>query len=124
MLHQVMENGENMRVSKPPEAEVNSFANQDSVDYILFIKPTESVTLNINPNEVQNAKYVSQSELKNMFQNSKLKFTPWFKLICQSMLFKWWDHLDSGLERYLNEQEIRRMLEPPKNTANEQLEDM
>lgn len=84
------------------------------VDYILFIKPTATVTLNENPNEVQATRFVAQSELKEMFKDPSLKFTPWFKLICQSMLFEWWDHLDSGLEQYTNEQEIRRMLEPPK----------
>ena len=49
-------------------------------------------------------------ELKQMFKDDKLKFTPWFKLICQGMLFEWWEHLDSGLEKYLGETEIRRML--------------
>lgn len=62
-----------------------------------------------NPNEVQDAKYVKQDELKTMFQNHGLKFTPWFKLICNTMLFEWWDHLDSGLDKYTNETQIRRM---------------
>jgi isopentenyl-diphosphate delta-isomerase len=44
-----------------------------------------------------------------MFEDPSLKFTPWFKLICNSLLFQWWEHLDSGLEKYMNEQEIRRM---------------
>jgi isopentenyl-diphosphate delta-isomerase len=25
------------------------------------------------------------------------------------MLFEWWAHLDSGLDKYTNEQQIRRM---------------
>jgi isopentenyl-diphosphate Delta-isomerase len=69
--------------------------------------------LDVNPNEAQEAKYVTQSELKAMFKDAQLKFTPWFKLICQSMLFEWWNHLDEGLDKYTNEKEIRRMLEPP-----------
>lgn len=77
------------------------------VDYILFI--TADVDLHINPNEVRDSRWVSQEDLKNMFQEKSLKFTPWFKLICESMLFEWWDHLDSGLERYMGETEIRRM---------------
>jgi isopentenyl-diphosphate delta-isomerase len=72
------------------------------------------VSLNISPNEVQDAKYVSQDDLKAMFEDPSLKFTPWFKLICQSMMFSWWSSIDHDLEKYLNEQEIRRMLEPPK----------
>ena len=52
---------------------------------------------------------VTPEELKSMFADPALKFTPWFKLICHSMLFEWWEHLDEGLEKYMNEQEIRRM---------------
>jgi isopentenyl-diphosphate Delta-isomerase len=59
---------------------------------------------------VQATKYVSPNELKEQFQDISLKFTPWFKLICTSMLFEWWEHLDSGLEKYTNEEQIRRML--------------
>ncbi len=44
-----------------------------------------------------------------MFRDDALKFTPWFKLICQSMLFEWWEHLDQGLEKYKGEAQIRRM---------------
>lgn len=78
------------------------------VDYILFIKA--NVDLAINENEVQDTKYVTSEELKRLFEDPTLKVTPWFKLICQSMLFEWWQHLDSGLEKYTNEQDIRRML--------------
>lgn len=78
----------------------------NAVDYILFIKT--NVTLNINPNEAQATKYVSPQELKEMFNDPALKFTPWFKLICNTMLFEWWNSLDS-LEAFTNETQIRRM---------------
>lgn len=70
------------------------------------------MTLEPNPNEVQDARYVSAAELKDMFEDPKLKFTPWFKLICHSMLFEWWEHLARGglPEKYKGETEIRRML--------------
>jgi isopentenyldiphosphate isomerase len=77
------------------------------VDYILFIKA--DVDLNVNPNEVRDSRFVSQEDLRAMFKDESLKFTPWFKLICESMLYEWWDHLDSGLEKYMGEREIRRM---------------
>ncbi|KAI1826508.1 isopentenyl-diphosphate delta-isomerase [Xylaria intraflava] len=80
---------------------------EHEIDYILFIKA--NVDLNVNPNEVRDTKYVTQDELKALFKDPTLKFTPWFKLICESMLFEWWNNLDSGLEKYTNEQEIRRM---------------
>lgn len=81
---------------------------EHEVDYILFIKA--NVDLDPSPNEVQATQYVSADKLKQLFDDPSLKFTPWFKLICNSMLFEWWEHLDSGLEKYMNEQEIRRML--------------
>ncbi|KAI9801734.1 MAG: isopentenyl-diphosphate delta-isomerase idi1 [Sarcosagium campestre] len=80
---------------------------EHEIDYILFIKA--DVTLDINPNEVQATRYVSEGELKEMFTDEKLKFTPWFKLICHTMLFEWWDHLDDGLDKYIGEKQIRRM---------------
>lgn len=81
--------------------------NTSLVDYILFIKA--DVDLAPNPNEARDVKYVTADELKGMFKDSNLKFTPWFKLICESLLFEWWEHLDAGLEKYENETEIRRM---------------
>lgn len=78
------------------------------VDYILFIKTDVDHTR--NPNEVKDTRYVSELELKTMFKDDRLKFTPWFKLICESMLFEWWEHLDQGLEKYTGEKIIRRML--------------
>lgn len=80
---------------------------EHEIDYILFIKA--DVDLDINPNEAQATKYVSADELKEMFKDDSLKFTPWFKLICQSMLFEWWEHLNGGLEKYKGETQIRRM---------------
>lgn len=77
------------------------------VDYILIMK--SDVDHIANPNEVQNTKYVTQEGLKQMFQDNSLTFTPWFKLICNSMLFEWWDHLNEGLDKYKGETEIRRM---------------
>ncbi|KAL1862582.1 hypothetical protein VTK73DRAFT_6745 [Phialemonium thermophilum] len=81
---------------------------EHEIDYILFIKA--NVDLNINKNEVQATQYVTPEKLKQLFADPSLKFTPWFKLICHSMLFEWWEHLESGLDKYTNEQEIRRML--------------
>lgn len=88
----------------------SEFVNQliRPVDYILFIKA--NVDLDVNVNEVQATQYVSADKLKQLFEDPTLKFTPWFKLICNSMLFEWWESLDSGLDKYMNEQEIRRML--------------
>jgi len=90
---------------------------EHEIDYILFIQPKANVTLQVNPNEARDTCWVSQSELKQMLADPNLKFTPWFKLICEVMLFEWWDHLDSGLDKYLNESDIRRLIEAPKSNG-------
>lgn len=81
---------------------------EHEIDYILFIKANPEVNANLN--EVRATQWVSAEKLKEMFKDPSLKFTPWFKLICESMLFEWWASLDNGLEKYTDEQEIRRML--------------
>lgn len=80
---------------------------EHEIDYILFIKSDVDTDPNIN--EVQAIKYVTAEDLRKMLNDPNLKFTPWFKLICDTLLFKWWDHLDDGLEKFTNEQVIRRM---------------
>jgi isopentenyl-diphosphate delta-isomerase len=97
-----------MRVGFNSIMKAHLFTSFDlAVDYILFIKA--NVNLEPNLNEVRDTRYVTAEELKAMFGNNELKFTPWFKLICHSLLFEWWEHLDQGLEKYMNEPEIRRM---------------
>jgi isopentenyl-diphosphate Delta-isomerase len=73
------------------------------VDYILFI--VAKVDLEVNPNEVRDTKYVSPSELKEMFNQPELQFTPWFKLICQKFLFQWWESLED-LNKFEGEREV------------------
>ena len=78
-----------------------TIADIDIVDYILFIQA--KVDLKINPNEVQAAKYVSPDELKELFKQKDGLWTPWFRLICESFLFKWWQDLDNDPEQHKNE---------------------
>lgn len=104
-----MASGASTRVCLPRHSVDSRSRKADlyAVDYILFIKA--NVDLAINENEVQATQYVTADALKKKFDDPTLKFTPWFKLICNSMLFEWWSSLDSGLEAYTNEQQIRRM---------------
>ncbi|PLB33892.1 isopentenyl-diphosphate delta-isomerase IDI1 [Aspergillus candidus] len=81
---------------------------EHEIDYILFIEA--DVDVDVNPNEARDTCYVSPDELKAMFEKPDLKFTPWFKLICNSMLFEWWSHLGTAsLDKYKGETGIRRM---------------
>ncbi|CAK7894157.1 isopentenyl-diphosphate delta-isomerase [[Candida] anglica] len=71
---------------------------EHEIDYILIIRTPNDITIDANYNEVKDYRYVSQEELKAMFEDDKLVFTPWFKLICQTFLFKWWNNLDNLAE--------------------------
>ena len=39
----------------------------------------------------------------------EVKITPWFKIICETFLFKWWDSLNS-LENLVDEAAIHNMV--------------
>ncbi|KAH8915590.1 isopentenyl-diphosphate delta-isomerase [Atractiella rhizophila] len=67
---------------------------EHEIDYVMFI--VADVPLEPSPNEVSDTKYVSKDELEAFFKDPQNSFTPWFKLIAQSFLYKWWDHLLEG----------------------------
>lgn len=65
------------------------------IDYVLIIQ--KDVELNPNPNEVKECVYVSRNDLKGFLDgvtNKGYKVTPWFKLIAEAFLPKYWDNLD------------------------------
>lgn len=69
------------------------------VDYLLFI--VRDVKVNPNPDEVADVKYVNQEQLKELLTKADageegLKLSPWFRLVVDNFLFKWWDHLEKG----------------------------
>ncbi|GAA5982451.1 hypothetical protein JCM5350_000416 [Sporobolomyces pararoseus] len=64
---------------------------EHEIDYILFLTLAPEFT--INPNEVSATKWVSKQELIEFFKDPTSTFTPWFKLIAESFLYKWWDAL-------------------------------
>ncbi len=66
------------------------------VDYILFAKA--AVSLAENADEVATTKYVDLAELKNMMRHdSGLRWSPWFRIIADNFLEKWWGDLDGVL---------------------------
>lgn len=69
------------------------------MDYLLFI--VRDVNVNPNPNEVADVKYVNKEELKELVRKvdggeEGLKLSPWFRLVVDNFLFKWWDHVEKG----------------------------
>ncbi|CUM54276.1 uncharacterized protein AC631_00701 [Debaryomyces fabryi] len=93
---------------KSPSGGDDSKWGEHEIDYILILRTKNDITINANYNEVKDYKYVSQDELKQMFKDDSLVFTPWFKLICQTFLFKWWGNLDD-LHSFKDD-EIHRLL--------------
>ena len=80
---------------------------EHEIDYILILK-TKNPKIEANYNEVKDYKYVSAEELHEMFNDESLVFTPWFKLICSTLLFTWWKNLDN-LDSFKDDH-IHRML--------------
>ncbi|KAJ3135119.1 isopentenyl-diphosphate delta-isomerase idi1 [Geranomyces variabilis] len=85
---------------------------EHEIDYIFIYKG--EVTCAPNPNEVKSVRYVSKAELQEIFANADAKgmlLTPWFQLIVQNFLYKWWDNLDS-LKQFKDVDTIHRLLPP------------
>lgn len=86
----------------------DSLWGEHEIDYILILKARNDITVAASANEVKDYKYVSEAELKEMFADPSLVFTPWFKLICETFLFQWWNNLLS-LEQFKDDQ-VHRLL--------------
>ncbi|KAL4578844.1 hypothetical protein LXL04_014975 [Taraxacum kok-saghyz] len=72
---------------------------EHELDYLLFM--VRDVAVNPNPDEVADIKYVNQEELKELLRKADageegLKLSPWFRLVVDNFLFKWWDHVQKG----------------------------
>lgn len=81
---------------------------EHEIDYILFLRVTNDIMIEANLNEVKDFKFVSVGELKEMFKDETLKFTPWFKLICETFLFHWWADLNKAEQ--FRDDKIHRLL--------------
>ncbi|KAJ8146678.1 hypothetical protein OXX80_012853 [Metschnikowia pulcherrima] len=93
---------------KSASGDESSKWGEHEIDYILFLQATQQIQVEANLNEVKDFKYVSIAELKEMFNNKDLEFTPWFKLICETFLFQWWADLDH-IEQFADDR-IHRLL--------------
>ncbi|XP_003967897.2 isopentenyl-diphosphate Delta-isomerase 1 [Takifugu rubripes] len=91
------------------KAQSDGVWGEHEIDYILFMQ--KNVDLNPDPNEIKSHCYVSKKELKEMLEKAKrqeLKITPWFSLIAETFLFKWWDNLHN-LKQFVDCDHIHRM---------------
>ncbi|XP_057471881.1 isopentenyl-diphosphate Delta-isomerase I-like [Actinidia eriantha] len=72
---------------------------EHELDYLLFI--VRDVNVHPNPDEVADIKYVDRQQLKELLSKADageegLKLSPWFRLVVDNFLFKWWDHVEKG----------------------------
>ncbi|XP_046879665.1 isopentenyl-diphosphate Delta-isomerase 1 [Hypomesus transpacificus] len=91
------------------KAQSDGVWGEHEIDYILFMQ--KDVEVNPDPNEIQSHCYVTKEELKEMLEKAKrgeLLITPWFSLIAQTFLFKWWDNLQN-LKQFMDHDKIHRM---------------
>lgn len=93
---------------KSASGEESSKWGEHEIDYILILRTKNNITVNANHNEVRDFKFVNADELRVMFNDARLVFTPWFKLICETFLFEWWSNLDN-LKQF-EDDKIHRLL--------------
>ncbi|KAM7274057.1 hypothetical protein ACFE04_028721 [Oxalis oulophora] len=89
-----------MLYKAPSDGKWGEHERKDSdFDYLLFI--VRDVNVNPNPDEVADIKYVNREELKELLRKADageegLKLSPWFRLVVDNFLYKWWDHVEKG----------------------------
>ncbi|KAG0292645.1 isopentenyl-diphosphate delta-isomerase idi1 [Linnemannia gamsii] len=78
----------------------NETWGEHEIDYILFMRPNqkELIKMDPSPNEVRDVRWVTKDELKVLLEqgvtpDSGIIVTPWFKLICDNLMFAWWDRM-------------------------------
>ncbi|KAH7670563.1 isopentenyl-diphosphate delta-isomerase protein [Dioscorea alata] len=72
---------------------------EHELDYLLFI--VRDVNAHPNPDEVADIKYVNRDQLKELLRKADagedgIKLSPWFRLVVDNFLPKWWDHVEKG----------------------------
>jgi len=73
------------------QAPSNDRWGENEIDYILFLQ-RDKITINLNPDEVSEIRWMSRSEIDNFVKTTPL-LTPWFRLIYKFKLLHWWDNL-------------------------------
>jgi isopentenyl-diphosphate delta-isomerase len=80
-----------------PAVERAEFGEHE-IDYLYVLRaPAAGLPLAPNPNEVCATRYVDRAEMQAMLaaaRRGELRLTPWFEMIAEQFLFKWWAQLD------------------------------
>jgi isopentenyl-diphosphate delta-isomerase len=82
---------------------------ENEIDYIIFLKCFHPVNLKPNPDEVKAVSYVKQNELGDFLSDvGPDGLTPWFNLMADSLLPKWWNGIDD-LSKFINHKDIAKL---------------
>lgn len=74
---------------------------EHEIDYILFAR--KNVPHQANANEVRDTMLVDRDEMRAFFKRTDVQFTPWFKIIVEGFIYKWWDALlDGSLDKHVD----------------------
>ncbi len=74
---------------------IDSTWGEHELDHVLLLKSSRPIVVDPNPNEVSEIAWVAKNEMSDFVEKHDEKnFTPWFKLISESLLPSWWDDLD------------------------------
>ncbi len=71
---------------------------EHELDHILFARTSSTLQIKPNPNEISEIAWVTQSELQEWLEDRHQErgpIAPWFRLIAENILPKWWSNLDS-----------------------------
>jgi len=68
---------------------------EHEIDYILIVQK-DVVVESVDKNEVCDFNFVSKEKLKELISNPNITITPWFKLIVENFIYKWWDNLSNS----------------------------
>ena len=74
---------------------------EHEIDYVLICQPDRHVDVSPNANEVAEAKWFNKEEMAAWMKintNEKLReemVSPWFRIIHDSFLYKWWNSLNA-----------------------------
>ena len=80
------------------QAESDANWTEYEMDHILFARRELSLD-NVNLNEVEQVEWIARENLPALLGDSTRKLSPWFRLIGSKLLPRWWDDLDTVLEK-------------------------
>ncbi|CAA0832689.1 Isopentenyl-diphosphate Delta-isomerase I-chloroplastic [Striga hermonthica] len=71
------------------------------VQWTIFCSSHVMLAFNQYPDEMADIKYVNREQLKELLRKADagdegVKLSPWFRLVVDNFLFKWWDHVEKG----------------------------